>query len=73
MADPRHEVPLTIQSLPSVGAIAIWLSGKDINWWAAFIGLLFILLQIGHTVWKWRRDIRLERERVSQLEEDDEQ
>lgn len=71
MADPRHEVPQTIQSLPSVGAIALYLSGKDVNWWAAVLGIAFILLQIGHVGWKWLRDIRRERERTSQLEDDD--
>ena len=39
MADPRHEVPQAVQSLPSVGAIALYLSGKDVNWWAAVLGL----------------------------------
>ena len=63
MADHRTEVPQSIQSLPSVGAILIWLSGKDINWWAAALGLLFIALQILYMLWKWRRDIRRERER----------
>ncbi len=64
MADHRTEVPQSIQSLPSVGAILIWLSGKDINWWAAALGLLFIALQILYMLWKWRRDIRRERERL---------
>lgn len=64
MADHRIEVPQTIQAAPSVGAILIWLSGKDVNWWAAVAGLLFILVQLGYVIWKWRRDIRRDRERV---------
>ena len=64
MSDPRAEVPQSVQALPSLGAIFIWFSGKDVNWWAAVIGLLFIILQIGYLLWKWRRDIRRERERV---------
>lgn len=64
MADHRAEIPQSVQSIPSVGAILIWLSGKDINWWAAALGLLFIGLQILYMLWKWRRDIRRERERV---------
>lgn len=63
MADHRTEVPQTIQAAPSLGAILIWLSGKDINWWAATFGLLFIILQILYMLWKWRRDIRREDER----------
>lgn len=73
MADPRHEVPQTIQSLPSVGAIVLYLSGKDVNWWAAILGMVFILVQLFYVLWKWRRDIRLESERGSQLEAEDEQ
>lgn len=61
MSDPRHEVPQTIQALPSVGAILLWLSGKDVNWWAAALGVVFILLQIVYMLWKWRRDIRRDR------------
>lgn len=77
MADHRAEIPQTIQSLPSVGAIALWLAGKDIQWWAALMGLLFIALQIGYVGWKWMRDIRRERERepvlASRLTDDDEE
>lgn len=58
MSAPRHEVPQTIQALPSLWAILIWLSGKDVNWWAAALGVVFILLQIVYMLWKWRRDIR---------------
>lgn len=64
MADHRTEVPQSIQSLPSVGAIFLWASGKDVNWWAAFVGLIFIVVQLLYVLWKWRRDIRRERERV---------
>ncbi len=64
MSDHRAEIPQSIQSVPSLGAILIWVSGKDVNWWAAVIGLAFILVQLGYVIWKWRRDIRRERERV---------
>lgn len=71
MADPRHEVPQAIQSLPSIGAIVIYLSGKDVNWWAAVLGMVFILVQLFYVLWRWRRDIRRENERSSQLEAED--
>lgn len=73
MADPRHEVPQSVQSLPSLGAIFIWITGKDVQWWAAVLGLVFIALQIGYVAWKWARDIRRERERIqaSRLTDDD--
>lgn len=64
MADHRTEIPQTIQAIPSVGAIALFLTEKDVNWWAAFVGLLFIIVQLLYVLWKWRRDIRRERERV---------
>lgn len=65
MSDPRAEVPQSVQALPSIGAILIYLSGKDVNWWAAVIGMLFIVVQLLYVLWKWRRDIRRERERVA--------
>ncbi len=58
MSDPRAEVPQTVQALPSLGAIVLWASGKDVNWWAAFLGVVFIVLQIAYLLWKWRRDIK---------------
>lgn len=74
MADHRAEIPQTVQSLPSLTAIVLWLAGKDIQWWAALMGLLFIAIQIGYVGWKWMRDIRREREMVrgSRLADDDE-
>lgn len=61
MSDPRSEVPQAIQSLPSLGAILIWLLGKDVNWWAAVLGMVFITVQLFYVLWKWRRDIRRDR------------
>lgn len=74
MSDPRHEVPQTVQSLPSLGAIFLWVTGKNLEWWAALLGLLFIAIQIGYVTWKWARDIKRERERVqsSRLHDEDE-
>lgn len=64
MSDSRSEVPQSIQALPSAGAIAVWLSGKGVDWWAAVAGIVFIMLQIGYLLWKWRRDVIIERQRV---------
>lgn len=75
MSDPRHGVPQTVQSLPSLGAIFLWVTGKNLEWWAALLGLLFIAIQIGYVTWKWARDIKRERERVQAsrfLQDDDE-
>lgn len=65
MSDPRAEVPQSIQALPSIGAIVIFLSGKDVNWWAAVLGMIFIAVQLAYALWRWRRDIRRERERIA--------
>ncbi len=40
----------------------LFFAEKDVNWWAAFMGLIFIALQIAYMLWKWRRDIRRDRE-----------
>lgn len=62
MADHRTEIPQSIQALPSVGAILLFFAEKDVNWWAAVLGMLFIVLQILYMLWKWRRDIRRDRQ-----------
>lgn len=51
-------------SLPSVAAIVTWLLGVPVEKWVALAGLLFIGLQAAYMAWKWRRDIRRERERL---------
>jgi len=51
-------------ALPSVGAIATWVLGVPIEKWAAVAGILFIGLQALVVLWRWRRDIRRERERI---------
>lgn len=61
MADHRTEIPQSIQAIPSAGAILLFFAEKDVNWWAAFLGLIFIALQIAYMLWKWRRDIRRDR------------
>lgn len=52
------------QAAPALTGIAMWLGGKDINFWLGVAGIAFILLQAAYLVWKWRRDIRRDRERV---------
>ncbi len=64
MPDHRTEIPQAVQAVPSLGAIALFLAEKDVQWWAAVLGLVFIGLQILYVAWRWRRDIRRERERV---------
>lgn len=51
-------------SLPSLGAIGTWLFGVPLEKWAAVAGILFIGLQCVVLLWRWRRDIRREDERL---------
>lgn len=59
-----------IQAIPSAGAIVIWLLAIPVEKWAAFAGLVFILLQALYMLWRWRRDIIRERARVAAEDED---
>lgn len=64
MSDHRSDgASNAIQATPSLAAIVLWLGGKDINFWVGVGGLLFLLLQSFYLLWKWRRDIRHDRER----------
>ena len=52
------------QALPSITAIAAWLSGLTVEKWLGMAGIAFLLLQMAGYVWRWRRDIRKERARA---------
>lgn len=75
MNEAKHDVPQAIQSIPSAGAIILFFSGKDVNWWAAVLGMAFIAVQLIYVIWKFRRDIRRERQRVaaSRIDETDDE
>jgi len=51
-------------SIPSLGAIGAYMLGVPVEKWAATAGLAFIALQAFYMLWKWRRDIRREDERL---------
>jgi len=64
---PEHKHEALMQgaaSLPSWGAIGIWLLGVPVEKWAAAAGICFIVVQMAYLGWKWRRDIRREDERL---------
>lgn len=50
-----------MQAAPSIGAIVIYLTDRDINWWAAFAGIVFIVVQVLYMLWRWHRDWRREK------------
>ena len=37
--------------------------GLKLSEWSVILMMVFVLLQIGYLVWKWRRDVRREDER----------
>ena len=52
-------------SIPSWAVIMTWLLGVSIEKWAAVAGIVFIGLQCGYLLWKWRRDHNRESERIA--------
>lgn len=45
-----------MQSLPSLAMVLSWLAGKDVQWWAAVLGMAFIAVQLLHKLWAWRNE-----------------
>ena len=52
----KQQMPDSLVAVPSVGAAVIWLWSVPVEKWAAFAGLLFIVLQIVHRLWRWRNE-----------------
>lgn len=67
MSDPRQEIAsAAAQSTPSITAVLMWITGHDLNYWVGIAGLVFIILQAAYLLWKWRRDIRRDREHIEE-------
>lgn len=55
----KHEAASgVVQAAPSAAAVGIWLTGIELQWWAALLGVIFLLMQIAHFAWKWYREWR---------------
>jgi hypothetical protein len=52
-------------SLPAWAAIMSWFLGITVEKWLAVAGILFIALQAAFLVWRWRRAVRREDERIA--------
>lgn len=64
--ETKHEALVQgTASIPSWAVITTWLLGVSIEKWAALAGIVFIGLQCGYLIWKWRRDSKREAERVA--------
>jgi hypothetical protein len=63
--DQRTEaVTSAWQSAPSLAAIMTWLAGLTVEKWLGVVGIAFIGLQAVGYLWRLRRDMRREAERV---------
>ncbi len=56
------------QAVPSLVAIGAWVAGLTIEKWVGLVGIGFIVLQSLGYVWRWRRDIKREAERIARHE-----
>lgn len=56
-----------VQATPSLGAIYLWVAGVPVEKWAAVAGLVFIAVQVVGYLWRLRRDMRHEQERVDAI------
>jgi hypothetical protein len=36
--------------------VLTWFAGKDVQWWAAVLGMAFIGVQLVHKLWAWRNE-----------------
>lgn len=63
--DAQHEtMKQTLIAAPSLGAIVVGWLDVPLATWSIRLGMAFIALQAGYLVWKWRRDVIRERERI---------
>ena len=60
-AESKHDTLLQcVQALPSVAAIWAYFVGITPERWLTYWGILFLALQAGYLLWRWRRDARRE-------------
>lgn len=61
---PHELVTQAVIAAPSVTAILVTkVLGLHINDWLGLLGIGFLALQAAGYLWRWRRDIRIEKER----------
>lgn len=59
----NHEAgPGSLHAAPAVAAVGASLAGISLQDWLAIAGLIFLGLQAAYMFWRWRRDIRRDRE-----------
>lgn len=62
---PEHKdaVLQTLQATPAVTAVWAVINDLSIENWLGISGIIFLVLQAMYLMWKWRRDIKRERDR----------
>ena len=61
MSDTKTEAVTSVaQAAPSLTAVTIWFTSKDVNFYLAMAGIAFIGLQAAYLLWQWswKREIR---------------
>lgn len=48
---------------PSTGLILTGVFEWPLEKWSLALGMVFVAAQLGHLLWRWWRDLRIERER----------
>lgn len=56
MAAKSDAASSAVQAAPSAAALGMWFTGVELQWWAALLGVIFLLLQISHFCWKWWKE-----------------
>lgn len=57
----RETMQRTAEATPSAAAILAYLSGVELQQWLSVLGIVFLLLQITHFIWKWAGEIKARR------------
>lgn len=53
-----------IVAMPSLGLLLNAVFDWPLEKWSLLLGMLFVSVQFFYLIWKWRRDVRIEAERV---------
>jgi hypothetical protein len=61
-AEQKHDVATAAyHAAPGAGASAVTtIAGLPLSDWLVVASLLFVVLQAGHLIWKWRRQVRID-------------
>lgn len=61
MSDPRHELTRDVGVALAKLSPPVTVAALTLNEWVAIATIVYLVIQIAHLVWKWRRDARTPR------------